>query len=462
MLPVSRWTTATLLLADGTASLLAFVLSVPFSDQASAADSGLLSLAIPFFLACLAFFAAKGHYILKASLWPQVLHILGASAAGFVLSALVIYAWQVPVPVIQDAFLWLFMTPCLVLMRSVARYILVQKGLWAIPTVLVGHYETLIRLVPALKAETYLIYDVQRVFLLEADNAQVEEFKQIFPGTSIYSSIDTLSFGNSYVFFCPKGGAALHDKILARLEKSHTRFAYVPPAEGYFFYGAVLQRFFGQGVVALEPGRKSPSGLSLLFKDVMDRVAAAIALVLLSPILLVIAWAIRKDGGPAMYGHRRIGKDGRLFTCLKFRSMVVNAGEILERLLANDPALRKEYEETYKLKNDPRVTKIGKFLRKTSLDELPQLLNVLRGDMSLTGPRPIVEDERKYYAEKIGDYLSVRPGITGLWQVSGRNDTDYNQRVYLDSWYVRNWSLWNDVIILFKTVSAVLKRKGAY
>ena len=135
---------------------------------------------------------------------------------------------------------------------------------------------------------------------------------------------------------------------------------------------------------------------------------------------------------------------------------------ILKNILATDPEARAEWEKDFKLKNDPRITKIGQFIRKTSLDEIPQLFNVLKGDMSLVGPRPIVEDEKKYYAEKIGDYFSVKPGITGLWQVSGRNDITYDQRVYLDSWYVNHWSIWNDIVIILKTVLVILCRKGAY
>jgi Undecaprenyl-phosphate galactose phosphotransferase WbaP len=456
-----------LLLADSAASLLALGLSALFASLTASPllDIGggeIFSLSIPFFLACISYFAAKGHYSLKASWWLQVEHILFASLSAFIVSALVIYAEQIPVQIAQNELLWLFMPPCLILLRWVARGILVKKGRWAIPTSLVGKYETIIKLIPALKAETYLVYDVQHALFLDAEETQIEDFKNLYPAVRIHSELGSLLLHGGYVLFCPGSRTSVHDEILAQLEMSNARFAYIPPAEGYFLYNVKPQRFFGFGMIALESKRPLLSGLTLILKDIMDRIGAAIALVLLSPVFIAISWLIKKDGGPALYGHRRIGQDGQLFTCLKFRSMVLNSKEILQDLLANNPDLRKEYEETYKLKNDPRVTKIGKLLRKTSLDELPQLLNVLCGHMSLTGPRPIVEDEKKYYAEKIHDYLSMKPGITGLWQVSGRSDTGYSQRVYLDSWYVRNWSLWNDVIILFKTVLTVLKRKGAY
>ncbi|HGU1916798.1 TPA: sugar transferase, partial [Escherichia coli] len=146
----------------------------------------------------------------------------------------------------------------------------------------------------------------------------------------------------------------------------------------------------------------------------------------------------------------------------KFRSMVTNSKEVLENLLLNDPVSKMEWDATFKLKNDPRVTKIGAFLRRTSLDELPQLFNVLKGEMSLVGPRPIIDEELERYNDEVEYYLLSKPGMTGLWQVSGRSDVDYETRVYLDTWYVKNWSMWNDLVILFKTVNVVLRRDGAY
>ncbi|PLP17338.1 UDP-phosphate galactose phosphotransferase, partial [Klebsiella pneumoniae] len=143
-----------------------------------------------------------------------------------------------------------------------------------------------------------------------------------------------------------------------------------------------------------------------------------------------------------------IGKNGKPFKCLKFRSMVINSKEVLEELLQSDPQAKAEWDATFKLKDDPRVTSIGKFLRKTSLDELPQLFNVLRGEMSLVGPRPIINAELERYSEEVDYYLLGKPGMTGLWQVSGRSDVDYETRVYLDAWYVKNWSMWNDIAIL--------------
>ena len=201
---------------------------------------------------------------------------------------------------------------------------------------------------------------------------------------------------------------------------------------------------------------------SRVLKRTFDIFGALAIIIISSPLLIYIAMKVKKDKGPAIYGHERIGKGGKPFNCLKFRSMVINSKEVLEKLLESDPVAKLEWDATFKLKNDPRVTKIGAFLRKTSLDELPQLFNVLKGEMSLVGPRPIITAELERYSDEVDYYLLSKPGMTGLWQVSGRSDVDYETRVYLDAWYVKNWSMWNDIAILFKTIGVVLKKDGAY
>lgn len=197
-------------------------------------------------------------------------------------------------------------------------------------------------------------------------------------------------------------------------------------------------------------------------KRLLDIVGASVLLTLLSPLFIVIAVQMRRDGGPILFGHRRIGMRGRPFKCWKFRTMVPDAEAVLARLLATDPAARAEWERDFKLRNDPRITPMGRFLRTTSLDELPQLLNVLTGEMSLVGPRPIVRDEVPRYGAAFHDYSRCRPGITGVWQISGRNDVGYGERVQLDRAYARNWSFLHDIRVLLRTPVAVLRRSGAY
>ena len=199
-------------------------------------------------------------------------------------------------------------------------------------------------------------------------------------------------------------------------------------------------------------------------KTIFDFTLTLIGAICISPLLAYIAYRIKKeDPGPLIFKHIRIGKDGKPFPCYKFRSMVVNSAEMLEKYLAENPAAKAEWERDFKLKNDPRITPIGKFLRRTSLDELPQIFNVLKGEMSLVGPRPVVQEELdKYYGDAVKEYCSIRPGITGLWQVSGRSDLDYTERVLLDQWYVKNRNLKLDIKILWQTIGVVLMKKGAY
>ncbi len=198
-------------------------------------------------------------------------------------------------------------------------------------------------------------------------------------------------------------------------------------------------------------------------KRIFDAVAAALALLVLLPVLAVCALVVRLTSpGPIFFRQRRLGRGGEEFYIVKFRTMVVDADVRLQQLLATDPRARMEWEADHKLRNDPRVTSIGGFLRRFSLDELPQFWNVLSGDMSMVGPRPIVSHEVPRYREAFLTYTQVRPGITGLWQVSGRNDTGYAKRVSLDCRYVSNWSPLLDLQILVKTVTTVIKAAGAY
>ena len=194
-------------------------------------------------------------------------------------------------------------------------------------------------------------------------------------------------------------------------------------------------------------------------KRFMDVILATIALVVLSPIFLIIAIAIKIESkGPVFFKHARIGKNGKIIKLYKFRSMVINAEELIKSFT---PEQMKEYKENYKLTNDPRITKIGKFLRKTSLDELPQLLNIIKCDLSIIGPRPVVTDELKKYGANTEKFLSVTPGLTGYWAANGRSCTTYEQRMQMELYYIDNLSLKMDVKVFFKTIEAVIKREGA-
>jgi len=199
-------------------------------------------------------------------------------------------------------------------------------------------------------------------------------------------------------------------------------------------------------------------------KRLFDIVFSVFAIIITLPITIPIAIIIKlTDGGSIIYGHERVGKDGKKFKVLKFRSMYMDADKKLKEILENDPQAKEEWEKTFKLKNDPRITPIGKFLRKTSLDELPQFINVLKGEMSVVGPRPVVEEElKKYYKDKAELYKSVKPGVTGYWQVEGRSYTEYEERIKMDEYYIKNRSFLMDLKIILKTIKVMITGKGAY
>jgi exopolysaccharide production protein ExoY len=210
-------------------------------------------------------------------------------------------------------------------------------------------------------------------------------------------------------------------------------------------------------------GLRSGGPIGMTPKRSMDVFLAISGILLLAPLLIICYFAtVLTSPGPALFRHRRVGFNGKYFDCLKFRTMVTDAPERLRRLLESDAMAAAEWAASRKLKNDPRVTAIGAILRKSSLDELPQLFNVLRGDMSIVGPRPVTDEELERYSTSVGAYLACRPGITGLWQVSGRSSTTYDKRVVCDTFYAHNWSIALDAKILIVTLPSLLASDSAY
>ena len=252
-------------------------------------------------------------------------------------------------------------------------------------------------------------------------------------------------------------------QLITTVQPHVRNLSYVPDLIGTPMMGVEAQVLFTEEILMLHMRNNLAMRRNKIYKRIFDLVCTICGGLLILPIVVVVALLVAIDNkGNVIFAHRRIGKDGREFPCYKFQSMVPNAQEILQDYLAKNPEARKEWEESFKLTNDPRVTKLGGFLRKTSLDELPQLWNVIKGDMSLVGPRPIVRKEIERYGEYFREYSMVLPGITGMWQASGRSDTTYEERVAMDTWYVRNWSVWLDIMYLAKTFIAVIFGKGAY
>jgi Undecaprenyl-phosphate galactose phosphotransferase WbaP len=257
--------------------------------------------------------------------------------------------------------------------------------------------------------------------------------------------------------------AASREELTALINCYRRHFSHILVIPGFSGFSClwVNPKNLG-GTLALEMCQQVFVPSRQFLKRFIDIVLTMFIGIVFAPLILAIAIAIKVDSrGSVLYPHWRIGRGGREFCAWKFRSMVANAEAILAIYL-EDPSLREEWTRDYKLKNDPRITRIGRFLRRTSLDELPQLWNVIRGEMSLVGPRPIVRDEIARYGVDFETYTWVQSGLTGLWQVSGRSETSYQQRVEFDRFYVHNWSVWLDLCILFRTIGAVLSRAGAF
>ncbi len=281
-------------------------------------------------------------------------------------------------------------------------------------------------------------------------------------GKEMLNDLKNIDTGREQIIILAKSISVKRLTKILRYLEGKFYFIKVIPELGEFDF-ANMNILDYDGNLMLEGRYNLLSPIRMLLKRILDTLAAIILLFLLSPVFFLISMIIKiTSPGPIFFAQRRIGRNGKEFKCLKYRTMVINAEEILEKWLRENPEIKEEYEKDFKLKNDPRITGIGNFLRKTSLDELPQLINVIKGDMALVGPRPIVRKEIEKYGEYSETLFRVLPGITGMWQISGRNDIDYKDRIELDMYYIKNWSVWLDLIILLKTIPAVLKRKGAY
>lgn len=358
---------------------------------------------------------------------------------------------------------WLILLVILPVTRYIGKIFLKKINAWERGVYIVGVGNIALSAKNLLLANRNLGYKVLGFVNLEYSTTEKVEFQDNVP---VISYDDLKMRGDSdkeIIFAMSSEGLLKYSNLINKMQSSYLFVSIIPDVSGLPLYGVTLEHFFGNDQMFLRLQNNLGRKLNRLLKRIIDIIITSIAIIMLLPFFFIVGLLIAfTSQGGIFYVHRRIGTHGREFGCLKFRTMCVNSQEKLEILLANNVDARNEWSTTQKLKNDPRITKIGKFLRKTSLDELPQLFNVIKGEMSLVGPRPIVLDEVSRYDDDIYYYHLVKPGITGLWQISGRSDTDYTKRVRLDVWYVKNWSLWYDFVILLKTIPALLSRNGAY
>ena len=361
------------------------------------------------------------------------------------------------------AVFWILSFILLVIFRYIVKKIFEKYQLLQIPVLIIGAGKTAELLVQGIKNDAGMGYKI--IGLLE-DNKVEEGILEKYPVLGKFSEAEQVieKYKINHVFIAAPGlEQGKLTKLIYKVQPLVKSMGVIPNLVGVPMGGIEAESLFNEKLMLLRFKNNLARPINRWIKTIFDYVLTITGTIAISPILIVIALWIYKDSpGPVIFKHRRIGKNGKEFNCYKFRSMCVDAKEKLAQLLKTDPEARAEWEKDFKLKNDPRITKSGAFLRKTSLDELPQIFNVLKGEMSLVGPRPIIRDEMVRYREYIEDYLMVKPGITGMWQVSGRSDTSYKERVQLDSWYVRNWSVWLDLMLLWRTVKIVFQCKGAY
>jgi len=405
-------------------------------------------------------FAYEGLYpSIGISFWEETKSILKGDVIAFLVVVILTFitktSMQFSRPVIFLAFILSIVS--LPVMRRIARSLLRRTGLWSKDVVLIGTEKAINQVLCNLRKHPDWGFNPVGVLLPHGagDPGDIKVLGAI-------EHMETVSIASDEVIVAmPELSREKLVEVVERAAKIAPVVKVLPDLYGLASVGVRTHDL--DGMLLLEMEDRLARVQNRAIKRSFDIVLSLFGLVVFSPVFFILAVVIKIDSkGSVFFGHTRVGKRGKTFTCYKFRTMVGNAKETLEELLANDPEARAQWDKDFKLKEDPRITRLGKFLRKTSFDELPQLWNVVKGEMSLVGPRPIVSDEVEKYGEKARYFFKVTPGITGLWQVSGRNDIDYDERVLLDEYYAKNWSLWLDIEIIIRTFGAVLKSEGAY
>jgi undecaprenyl-phosphate galactose phosphotransferase len=479
--PLHRWISRSLVLGD----LLAFFAAVYFSRISHAlyyhqnvwyvlgywwGSLAEVNILIFLFLVLLGLlvFQIRGHYARRRVFWDEIGDILAVFLLLLGLNAAVAFSGKWPLSRLWLFSSWLLALILVPLVRLLLRRMYIRLGLWNRPVAIIGSGSNACDAMRAIQCDPILGYEVR--WILVPDGVEPSPSLSA-PGAPELRPLGSDPLETLHRLGDPQAVLALdseqwsaQESLLRRLGLHYPNLAIAPALRGLPLYGLEVMHFFSHEVFMLRVrDNLARPGLRLV-KRGFDLLASALLITLLSPVLAWIAWRIkREDGGPVMFRQSRVGRGGKPFDCLKFRSMVPDAEARLKHYLAENPDLAEEYQRNFKLRDDPRLTRIGRFLRRSSLDELPQLFNVLRGEMSLVGPRPVTAKELdEYYGDVSAVYQSVVPGITGLWQVSGRSDITYSQRVYLDAWYIKNWTLWYDIVILLRTVRVVLRRDGAY
>lgn len=419
----------------------------------------------------LAWFWRAGHYSKRRPQWDDLRETTKIILLVGMLNAAVIFLAKWPVSRLWLSMTWALSIAFVPLFRVFIKNALLAMGGWRQPTVIIGIGENAKRVAEALHSEHLLGYEITAFVAgpghiaekLSSVNIGNKKIPVLFYSHKITGLLENLGYPH-LVIALEAGEEEMQRIILRKLGAQYRNMHIAPPATGLPLYGTEIHHFFRHEVLLLNIRNNLGRYWARVAKRSFDLVFASLIIVAISPLLLAITVLIRiQDGDSAFYMQERVGRGGKRFKVIKFRSMIKNAHEMLDKWKTEEPEIWEEYRNNnFKLHNDPRLTQIGKWLRKTSMDELPQLLNVIKGEMSLVGPRPLLANELKDYGEAAYFYYQARPGITGIWQISGRSKTRFEDRANLDSWYIRNWSLWYDIYILLRTIKVVLHREGAY
>ena len=446
--------------ADVIAAVLAALVSLALTNSVrSAVGEDLITLTDPRFqlhaviisvltFGVLIWYRAEGHYHRRQALADQLKAVMGGAAIGALCAATVQFAFVEVGSRVLTLSYWAILPPLVILGRMAARDALRAAGAWSAPAVVFACAGRAGDMTAFIDKRDELGAKVDSVVAVNAMDAD-----------GLVAAMRRVAASNRTVIYAPAEGDPNQSAVIDALVMSGTPFM-LSPQIGRLPNEAELLDFPPEDIALMEVRDPLARPMAVAAKRAFDIAAAGLALILLSPVLALIAAAIRMDGGPALFRQTRIGRDGSAFACLKFRSMVLDAEEKLDRLLSEDRQAAQQWRDYQKLTRDPRVTMVGRIIRKANLDELPQLINVLRGDMSLVGPRPMTVEQQEAYGARMAAYTRVRPGITGLWQTNGRNDTTFTERARLDAWYVRNWSLWRDFVILVRTLRELVVSSG--
>ncbi|CAN7246405.1 undecaprenyl-phosphate galactose phosphotransferase WbaP [Massilia sp. LjRoot122] len=442
-----------------------------FSTEAwdATLNGGRLQTYVLLILLSVGVFWGKGHYSKRKPFANEVKDIIKVTLAVAALDIVLLFLAKSQFSRATVLINWASVPVALAVIRWVTKRALVLAGGWTRPMVIIGWGENAVETALAFKDEPLMGLQLM-AFLVPVDKEKpVHDIRDkngnLIPSISLgMDPVQTIKRLDSphVVLALEQGGVDVYQDMIQQLSRHNNDVQLVPALRGLPLYGMEANHFFAHEVLILTMRNNLARRLPQLIKRCFDLLVSLTVLLLGSPVFLFIAFKVSQSGRPIFFGHTRVGQHNHPFKCYKFRTMAPNADKLLADLLATNAEARAEWERDFKLKNDPRITSIGHFLRRTSLDEIPQLWNVIKGDMSLVGPRPVVTAELERYGNQVDYYLEAKPGVTGLWQISGRNDVSYETRVYLDAWYVKNWSLFNDIVILLRTVKVIFRKDGAY